>query len=30
MPRDAIAMQLTPAERSLLLRYGYPFARMTP
>jgi hypothetical protein len=28
MPRDAIAMQLTPAERSLLLRHGYPFARI--
>jgi hypothetical protein len=28
MPRDAIEMQLTPAERSLLLRYGYPFARI--
>jgi hypothetical protein len=28
MSRDAIAMQLTPAERSLLLRYGYPFARI--
>jgi hypothetical protein len=26
MPRDTIEMQLTPAERSLLLRYGYPFA----
>jgi hypothetical protein len=25
MPRDGITMQLTPAERSLLLRYGYPF-----
>lgn len=28
MSRDAIEMQLTPAERSLLLRYGYPFARI--
>lgn len=28
MPREAIEMQLTPAERSLLLRYGYPFARI--
>lgn len=25
MPRDAIEMTLTPKERSLLLRYGYPF-----
>lgn len=28
MPRDVIEMQLTSAERSLLLRYGYPFARI--
>jgi hypothetical protein len=28
MPRDAIEMELTPAERSLLLRYGYPFAQI--
>ena len=28
MPRDTIEMQLTPAERSLLLRYGYPFAQI--
>jgi hypothetical protein len=26
MSRDGITMQLTPAERSLLLRYGYPFS----
>lgn len=25
MDRDTIDMQLTPEERSLLLRYGYPF-----
>ena len=25
MDRDAIEVQLTPEERSLLLRYGYPF-----
>lgn len=28
MPRDTIEMQLTPAERALLLRYGYPFAQI--
>lgn len=28
MPRDTVEMQLTPTERSLLLRYGYPFARI--
>jgi hypothetical protein len=28
MSRDAIDMTLTPSERSLLLRYGYPFARI--
>jgi hypothetical protein len=28
MSRDVIEMQLTPAERSLLLRYGYPFAQI--
>jgi hypothetical protein len=27
MSRDGITMQLTPAERSLLLRYGYPFSQ---
>lgn len=26
MDRDVIEIQLTPEERSLLLRYGYPFA----
>jgi hypothetical protein len=26
--QDAIKMQLTSAERSLLLRYGYPFAQI--
>jgi hypothetical protein len=25
MARDGITIRLTPAERSLLLRYGYPF-----
>ena len=25
MARDSITIRLTPAERSLLLRYGYPF-----
>ena len=25
MARDTIDIQLTPTERSLLLRYGYPF-----
>lgn len=28
MSPDAIAMQLTSAERTLLLRYGYPFAQI--
>jgi hypothetical protein len=28
MARDTIDIQLTPMERSLLLRYGYPFAQM--
>ena len=28
MDRDVIEIQLTPAERSLLLRYGYPFERI--
>jgi len=28
MARDSIDLQLTPTERSLLLRYGYPFARI--
>ena len=28
MDRDDIEIQLTPAERSLLLRYGYPFQRI--
>lgn len=28
MKRKAIRMQLTPEERSLLLRYGYPFERI--
>ena len=28
MDRDVIEMQLTPEERSLLLRYGYPFERI--
>lgn len=28
MARESIDMQLTPRERSLLLRYGYPFARI--
>ena len=27
MPDDEIEMELTPAERSLLLRYGYPFSQ---
>jgi len=26
--REVIEMELTPAERSLLLRYGYPFERI--
>lgn len=28
MPRDVIEMTLTPRERSLLLRYGYPFEQI--
>lgn len=28
MDRDTIEIQLTPTERSLLLRYGYPFAQI--
>ena len=28
MARETIDVQLTPTERSLLLRYGYPFARI--
>ena len=28
MDREVIEVQLTPEERSLLLRYGYPFARI--
>jgi hypothetical protein len=28
MARDTIDLQLTPTERSLLLRYGYPFAQI--
>lgn len=28
MARETIDIQLTPTERSLLLRYGYPFARI--
>jgi hypothetical protein len=28
MAREIIDMQLTPDERSLLLRYGYPFERI--
>ena len=28
MARNIIAMQLTPAERLLLLRYGYPFPQI--
>lgn len=28
MARDTIDIELTPRERSLLLRYGYPFAPM--
>lgn len=28
MARDTIDIQLTPTERSLLLRYGYPFAQI--
>jgi hypothetical protein len=28
MPRDVIEMTLTPRERSLLLRYGYPFEKI--
>jgi len=27
MSHDEITMQFTPAERSLLLRYGYPFSQ---
>ena len=28
MARKVIEMQLTPAERSLILQYGYPFERI--
>ena len=28
MAKETIDIQLTPEERSLLLRYGYPFARI--
>jgi hypothetical protein len=28
MAREMIEIQLTPAERSLLLRYGYPFEQI--
>jgi hypothetical protein len=28
MAREPIAIQLTPTERSLLLRFGYPFAQI--
>lgn len=28
MDREVIEIPLTPEERSLLLRYGYPFARI--
>lgn len=28
MPREMIEIPLTPAERSLLLRYGYPFEQI--
>lgn len=28
MHREVIAMELTPEERALLLRYGYPFDRI--
>jgi hypothetical protein len=28
MVRETIDIELTPTERSLLLRYGYPFAQM--
>ena len=28
MARETIDLELTPTERSLLLRYGYPFARI--
>jgi len=28
MKRETIEIQLTPEERSLLLRYGYPFERI--
>ena len=28
MAREMIEIQLTPDERSLLLRYGYPFAQI--
>lgn len=27
MSREGVVIQLTPAERSLLLRHGYPFAQ---
>lgn len=28
MPRETIKIPLSPAERSLLLRYGYPFEQI--
>lgn len=28
MDRDVIEIQFTPAERSLILRYGYPFEKI--
>ena len=28
MDREVVEIELTPAERSLLLRYGYPFERI--
>ena len=28
MAHESVGMQLTPSERSLLLRYVYPFARI--
>jgi hypothetical protein len=28
MARETIEIQMTPEERSLLMRYGYPFARI--
>lgn len=28
MARETIDLELTPTERSLLLRYGYPFAQI--